>query len=704
MSAPVAELPRDVSSTSGNSPRPFPVVLVAVGLVVVTLAVFGRMVVNRHGYVMFDDHAYVFENDFVSAGLTWDGLRHAFTDVVAANWHPITIVSHMIDVQIFGVKGVWGHHLTTLLFHSANTVLLFLTFRRMTGADWPSALVAALFAWHPLHVESVAWISERKDVLSTFFWLLTMWAYVGYVEKPSLGRYLLAMVWLTLGLLSKPMVVTLPFVLLLLDFWPLGRISFSHLSWRERSRRAGRLVAEKIPMFIVVAIFCVVTVWAQKAQNAVVPMEVVSSEVRVINVLMSYNQYVQKTIWPYPLAVPYVLSARIMNWELAALSAIGLFLVTGLILWASRQRPYLIVGWLWYLGTLVPVVGFVQVGYQSMADRYSYIPLIGLFTMLAYYLPELAAWSDLVRRRMVATCVVILAVLAVLSFRQVGLWRDTITLFSHTQRHTERNHVAHTGLGTGFAEVNRIEDALEQFDIAIEIAPMNAGAHFNRGHALSLLNRPEEAAQEFLLAKALGYFEHTCMFNIAVTHMQREDYELAIELAKRANAIKPIKSTAKMLAMCEEKRGNDAEAAKWYEQAILVYPNEFLLRCRLIFIYAASPDDAARDGERAKLLADGLVQWFVAMRQPPNPVVLSAQAAAFAECGQFPEAEHLARRALTIAEGMVSVGRKEALPLVRKIERQIEGYRDERPYRKTPGELEATSETVEGQAPLGVKD
>lgn len=224
MSAPVAELPRDVSSTSGNSPRPFPVVLVAVGLVVVTLAVFGRMVVNRHGYVMFDDHAYVFENDFVSAGLTWDGLRHAFTDVVAANWHPITIVSHMIDVQIFGVKGVWGHHLTTLLFHSANTVLLFLTFRRMTGADWPSALVAALFAWHPLHVESVAWISERKDVLSTFFWLLTMWAYVGYVEKPSLGRYLLAMVWLTLGLLSKPMVVTLPFVLLLLDFWPLGRI------------------------------------------------------------------------------------------------------------------------------------------------------------------------------------------------------------------------------------------------------------------------------------------------------------------------------------------------------------------------------------------------------------------------------------------------------------------------------------------------
>ncbi|MBX3413706.1 MAG: tetratricopeptide repeat protein [Pirellulales bacterium] len=703
MSIPVAEtLPAPVLQEVPAA-HPFPTRLVAVGLVLVTLVVFGRMVVNRHGFVMFDDHAYVFENDNVASGLTIVGLGHAFTDVVAANWHPLTIISHMVDVQIFGVDNVWGHHFVTLLIHCANTVLLFLILRRMTKADWPSALVAALFAWHPLHVESVAWLSERKDVLSTFFWLLTMWAYVSYVAAPSWRRYLVVMVWLSLGLLSKPMVVTLPFALMLLDFWPLGRISFQQGTWGEVRRRAWQLFAEKIPMLVVVAIFCVVTLWAQNAQKAVVSMDLVSADVRVINVLMSYNQYVAKTLKPYPLAVPYVLSARKMNWTLASLSAIGLVVVTGLILLASRKRPYLIVGWLWYLGTLVPVVGFVQVGYQSMADRYSYIPLIGLFMMVAYYLPELAAWGELTRRRIVATSLVILAVLAVLSFRQVGLWQDTITLFTHSQWHTQRNHVAHVGLGTGFAEQKRYEEALEQFEIAIEIAPRNAGAHFNRGHALSLLGRPEEAGNEFLLAKALGHAEHTCLFNLGVTYMDRGEYEVAIELAKEAVKIRPIKSSSKLLAICEEKRGNDAEAAKWYEQAIVVYPHDFLLRSRLIFIYAASPDDQARNGKLAKYLADDLVQWFVSLGQSPNPVVLSAQAAAYAECGEFQRAESIAKAALAISEAMAAEGRVDALPLVRKIERQIECYRKKEPYRKIPGDVEATSESNDGQPGLGVK-
>lgn len=676
---------------------------ISLALVLVTIAVFGRMVVNRHGYVMFDDHAYVFENSFVPNGLTLDGLKHAFTDIVAANWHPVTMISHMLDVQLFGVKAVWGHHLVSLLLHAANTVLLFLVLRRMTGAEWPSALVAALFGWHPLHVESVAWVSERKDVLSTFFWLLTIWTYVSYLESPSIRRYLVVYACLALGLLSKPMVVTLPFVLMLLDFWPLGRISFAERTREQWKSNAWRLVGEKIPMLALVAAFCAVTIWAQNAQNAIASIDMVAPEVRIINVLMSYNQYVAKTLWPYPLAVPYVLSARIFNWYLAALSGIGLVIVTWLVAVASRKRPYLIVGWLWYLGTLVPVVGFVQVGYQSMADRYSYIPLIGLFIMLAFYLPELAAHGERIRRRLVGATVVVLFVLAVLSFWQVGLWRDTTTLFTHTQWHSERNHVAHVGLGTGYAEQHRYEEALEQFEIAIELAPRNAGAHFNRGHALSLLGRPEEAAREFILAKSLGHDPHSCVFNLGVTFMDRHDYDTAIALAKEAIRIRPIKSATKMLAICEEARGNDVEAAKWYEQAVVTYPAEYMLRCQLIFIYASSEDPQARDGARALKLANQLATWAASLQQPNNPVILSAQAAAYAENGDFARAEYIAKHALAVAEEMVSEGRHDALRLVRRIEEQLHEYRQGRPYRKPPGVVVATDTPLEDQAPLGVK-
>jgi len=707
-----------VQPTTDPAPGDWRMKWISLALVAITLLAFGRMVVQRHDYVMYDDHLYVFHNEIVDQGFTLRGFGKAWTSVVAANWHPLTVLSHMLDVEMFGVDraepaatlpgrfwnwlvvdllhidGPTGHHLVSLLFHTANTVLLFYVMQRMTGAVWPSALVAALFAWHPLHVESVAWVSERKDVLSTFFWLLTMWAYLRYVAAPSWQRYVGTFVLLGLGLLSKPMVVTLPFVLLLLDYWPLRRFQASRelgLDWRQC---AWRLLLEKAPMLFLVAVFCGVTLWAQSLQQAVMSVELLPRSGRLINVLMSYNQYVAKALWPHPLAVPYTLTSRLFDWRIATLSGIGLVLVTGLIAVASRKRPYLIVGWLWYLGTLVPVIGFVQVGSQSMADRYSYIPLIGLGIMAAFWLRDFCLAREERRLQVVGATVLVLGVLAALTFRQVGYWRDTVELFTHTLWNTERNHTAHTGLGTGYARVERYEDALEQFEIALDLAPSSGGAHFNRGHVLNMLDREEEAIEEFETAISLKHEVHNCWFNIGVTYLEMEDYDRSYEAVLESLRQGRVRSAPKFLGLCEEFRGNDAEAARWYEQALQNEPNDDALICQLVFIYAASEDERARNGQRAVELANAYAAWYEARHGHAfNPLLLSAQAAAYAEIGDFDRARGYASRALQICEVMLADGRREAMKLRRKIERQLGEYRQGRPYRKPPAELDALKPT-----------
>ncbi|MHC4194038.1 MAG: glycosyltransferase family 39 protein [Planctomycetota bacterium] len=362
--------------------------LIYLTLVLATLAVYWQ--VHNYGFVNYDDPAYVSENQNIKSGITWDSIKWALTAGYAANWHPLTWLSHMLDWQLFGTDA-GGHHLTNLFLHIANSLLLFTVLKRMTSALWPSAFVAALFALHPLHVESVAWITERKDVLSTFFWMLTVAAYLRYVERPSLGRYLLTLSLFALGLMAKPMLVTLPFVLLLLDHWPLGRFQLAQavedsdgqrlklVSVSSRWKMSYRLVLEKVPFFALSAISSVVTFIVQRSAGAVTPVEKLPSHIRVINALTSYLVYIQKMIWPSRLAMfyPYPDKTRLM-WQAIAFAPFFVFFSVAAI-FLMHRRKYLFTGWLWYLGTLVPVIGLIQVGSQACADRYTYVPLIGLF-------------------------------------------------------------------------------------------------------------------------------------------------------------------------------------------------------------------------------------------------------------------------------------------------------------------------------------
>ena len=424
-------------------------------LVLATLAVYGQ--VRNYHFVSLDDNLYITDNPTVQKGLTLDGLSSAFTSSYGGFWLPLTMLSHMLGCQLFGLHA-GGHHLINLLFHLANVLLLFLWLQRTTQALGPSFLVAALFALHPLHVESVAWVTERKDVLSTFFWLLTMWAYVWYVEAPRLGRYLLILVCFILGLMSKPMLVTLPFVLLLLDYWPLGRwtlnrsaaVSRSRVSQDRKTRQGvsiSRLAWEKAPLFALAMLFSIVTLFTQKEIGAVQSLQNVALTSRLANVLVAYVTYIGKMIWPTRLAVFYPLTGNaipLWQWLGAGLTLAFLSL---LIIRQFQRRPYLLVGWLWYLGTLVPVIGLVQAGGQSLADRFTYVPLIGLFIMVAYGMAELNTRWRPARYLLPVGAGMILAALMICTWLQVHYWRDSASLFTHALQVTKDNALAHDSLG-----------------------------------------------------------------------------------------------------------------------------------------------------------------------------------------------------------------------------------------------------------------
>ncbi len=426
-------------------------------LVLLTLAVY--LPVLTHGFIRFDDPVYVTRNPWVKAGLTWDGTAWAFTANVASNWHPLTLLSHMLDCELFGMEPL-GHHLTSLLLHTASAVLLFEALRLMTGSIWRSAAVAALFAVHPTHVESVAWIAERKDVLSGFFWMLTLLAWALYVRQPSRKRYAAVALSLAAGLLSKPMVVTLPFVLLLLDVWPL-----------DRKIR----IKEKLPLFALAAASCVVTVIAQS--GAIGMASQFPLRLRLANAVLSYVGYLGKTLFPSRLAVFYPMPAEFPAWKVAGAA----LLLASLTILALRAARYVTVGWLWFLGTLVPVIGIVQVGGQAMADRYTYLPTIGLFLIAAWGLPRKVVW---------AAAVLALAVGTRLQLRH---WEDSESLFRHAAAVTERNFIAHLNLAQIHAERGERGPALEHFRTTLEIRPGMWQAQASLGNTLRRWGRPGKA-------------------------------------------------------------------------------------------------------------------------------------------------------------------------------------------------------------------
>jgi len=503
-------------------------VVLALGLLVLTFAAFWLVLANQ--FVSYDDSKYVTENPHVQGGLSKETVAWAFTTFRASNWHPLTWLSHSLDCRLYGLNPV-GHHLTNLLLHVANALLLFLVLLRMTGSAWRSAFVAALFGVHPLHVESVAWVAERKDVLSTFFWMLTMLAYVRYVESPSARRYLPVVIVFGIGLLAKPMLVTLPFVLLLLDYWPLGRLAIGGARSPSTSDSLRGRVWEKTPLFLLAAGSCIITFVAQHRGGSVAGFEGFSLAARIGNALVSYVRYIEKMFWPSRLACFYPHPGNSLPVWQPVLAGLALLGMTLLILRLAGRHPYLMTGWLWYVGTLVPVIGLVQVGFQAMADRYTYVSLIGLFIILAWGGPELLqrgkgeretgrrgaranrrigesgkrragdSHTPILPRSHVRALAVVASVWIVVlvgcAWAQVRYWRDTFSLCERAIVVTEGNYIAHNNLGQSLAAQRRFDEAIVHYRKALETDPDPGLTYNNLGAALAETGQFEQAMQNF---------------------------------------------------------------------------------------------------------------------------------------------------------------------------------------------------------------
>jgi len=590
-------------------------ILIVLFLILATLFTFEQV---RHSeFLNFDDTLYVTNNPFVKAGLTARGVIWAFTTNHASNWHPLTWVSHMLDCEFYGLRP-GGHHLTNLFFHIGTTLLLFLALKKVTGELWRSSFVAALFALHPLHVESVAWVAERKDVLSTFFWMLTLWTYLRYVDRPGFRRYLTVLASFVLGLLSKPMLVTLPFVLLLLDYWPLGRIGRLSVAnprkivdvlndessnvgqasrlpsavggdadptkgkclprkdhqFRATSRNRSNVILEKIPLFVLSVASSVTTFFVQQKGGAVGSMEVFPLGTRVANALVSYVRYIEKMIWPRNLSVFYPYPDTLPAWQ-AAGAALLLICGSILVIRAARRRPYLAVGWLWYLGTLIPVIGLVKIGLQAMADRYTYVPLIGLFIMVAMGVPDiLPKWPS---RRVVLALLagLLISILMLVTRSQIQHWRNSISLYEHALNVTPGNSLAHTNLGVALANQGKHQQAIFHYTEALRIQPNNANARVNLGLALAQQGRYQEAIAHFSETLRTNPHDADAQYNLGLTLARQGKYQEAIAHFSEVLRINPMDPDVYYnLALALTCQGRDREAIPHYAKALRINPRD----------------------------------------------------------------------------------------------------------------------------------
>ncbi len=628
------------------------VLLIYIALALATLIVFQQVRLN--GFVNYDDGIYVTENPNVKSGITAKSVLWAFGAPHMGHWHPLTWLSHMLDCQLFGLNPA-GHHITSLLFHIANTLLLFWVLKEMTGAVWPSAFVAAVFALHPIHVESVAWVAERKDVLSGLFWLLTLAAYIKYAQRPGILRYLLVFICLSLGLMAKSMLMTLPFVLLLLDFWPLNRIRSSPLSRTKPSNQTEsqrvnfqssslrHLILEKLPLFILVLAFCAMAFIAQRTAGAVVQMETSSLGLRIDNAIVSYIRYILKMLYPARLAVLYpFLGDRMPRWQ-PPVSLLLLVLISALILYtARRRRRYLITGWFWYLGTLAPVIGLVQTGSQAIADRYTYLPSIGFFIIVAWAVPEfLAKWRY---RKIVLTAsmLLVLLVLSVCTVFQVRHWRNSITLFEHTAKVTKDNHIAYDNLGCALAQQDRLDEAVENFTKALRIKHDFGGAHNNFGCALLQQGKLTAAVTHFEEALRINPNLPGAHKNLADTLFQQSSFAKAVTHYKKALQIKPdFASVHAKLAYALEAMGRFDQAVKYYTRALQTEPDRPDILNNLAWLLATHKNAQFHNPQQAVRLAERACQ----LTKFEDPNLLDTLAAAYEAAGDSAKATQTAERA-----------------------------------------------------------
>jgi tetratricopeptide (TPR) repeat protein len=543
--------------------------------------------VRNHEFIDLDDYAYVVNNPQVQRGLNVQGLIWTFTSTDASNWHPLTWLSHMLDCQLFGLNPGW-HHFINLMFHIGNTLFLFFLLKRMVRGLWVSGFVASLFALHPLHVESVAWVAERKDVLSTFFWVLTLWAYMRYVEERTIHRYLLVFFSFFLGLLSKPMLVTLPFLLLLLDYWPLGRVSLGQLDSefsrgpsvspqsQESSSQGSavcRLVYEKTPLFVLSAISSLITYFVQQKGGAVTPLESIPLLFRIANALVSYLMYIGKMVWPHPLAILYPYPVHLPLWQVVG-AALFLVWVSILVIWARKRRPYLLVGWFWYIGTLVPVIGLVQVGLQSVADRYTYVPLIGLFIIIGTGVPELVRrWG---RPKMVLPVLagLVICSLIIITRIQVSYWENTITLYRHALAATSDNAVIHHDLGKFLAGNGKIQEGIVHYIEALRIWPNYTEAHRNLGLAFFQQGNFHEAIVHYKQALRIYPNSVETHNDLGVALAEEGKTQEAMAHYAEALRIRPNFAEAHVnLGEALATQGKVQEAMAHYAEALRIRPN-----------------------------------------------------------------------------------------------------------------------------------
>ncbi len=567
-----------VSSGKEGADRPRTRGAVAVALAVLVVSVYWQ--VGGHDFVAGDDQAYVVENAIVRRGLSLEGVVWAVSSFHVSNWHPLTWVSHMLDVEIFGASAAW-HHRMNALYHLLNTELLFLVLWRMTGGLWRSAFVAALFGVHPLHVESVAWVAERKDVLSALFWILTMGAYLRFVRRPGTGRYLVVATLFALGLTCKPMVVTLPFVLLLLDYWPLGRMAPAEGpdgSWRTLVPRLSRLAREKVPLFLLSGLSCIVTYLAQAGDGAVYSSWHLPLASRVANAFVSCAGYLSKTVWPSSLAVYYPHPARIHasvpTWEVAG-AILLVCVLCAAVFWQGCRRPYLAVGWLWFLGTLVPVIGLVQVGAQAHADRYTYLPLVGIFVAAAWGIPPLLPAWRCRRTALAVSAGAVLAVFAVVAWLQAGYWRDGVTLYSRAVAVTQRNWFALNGLGVSQNGLGRHREALASFEAALRIRPDYAEAWQNLGFTFSRLGRLRQAVDCFAEAARVKPDYAEAFYGLGASHAGLGEHAQGAAFLREALRIRPDYVEAwNALGVVQAALGQFPEAAGCFREALRIRPDD----------------------------------------------------------------------------------------------------------------------------------
>jgi tetratricopeptide (TPR) repeat protein len=636
--------------------------LIALLLALGTLVVF--LPAARFGFINYDDPDYVTENNFVENGLNGTDILWAFTTFHSSNWHPLTWISHMTDCTLFGVNA-GAAHFVNVLFHTTNAVLLFSLMLRLTAKIWPSAFVAALFAWHPLHVESVAWISERKDLLSTFFALLALLCYTEFAKNDRRYGFWLAFLFFALGLLAKPMVVTLPFVLLLLEFWPLQRMTIQS----RQTTNVWPLVVEKIPFFLLLVPACVVTCLAQR--GAMASLEKVTCSLRLENSLAAYVGYLLKIFWPTNLAFFYPLTAPSFPTITAAVMTL---LVICFFAWRTLHRfPYVAMGWLWFLGTLVPVIGLVQVGEQAMADRYTYFPAIGIFIIIAYGSWDLASRFSFLKRAYVPVTILILAGCLWLTKNQLRYWRTDETLFAHAVAVTQNNEIAHLNLGVVFEKQGQPAEAMEEYRQALNINPQRAHTHNNIADLLAASGHPNEALAEYQAALELNpdAFEAHLNLGILLVELGRfgeaaGQFNLAAEL-KPAD-MRPYYEMGKALL----KQGQDGAAIGEFRKALQLDARGYQVLAYLARVLASDENAGVRDGHaalefatRADVLTGG-----------DQPFVLDALGMAYAETGDFSNAVTCAQNAITLANA-AKIKNTELLQI------RLELYQNQRPWRES---------------------